>query len=245
MYTHHDDKLYFVDMERDVKFFQQQLGVVFDNYISRSNKFLDDNITILKPAFLLDEEALQKAFSSEVLLDLTHPIEDVLKEVSAVVEKRARTQAEAVGAYIGTRPSEYSAEMLASSSSHQSVVDLSTTDSSAGFQATRLILQERLQRDAKGVLETHNSTDEAKRLTDSVKRALYQVSPLAPQQNRLSSSQYFVTASMQVAAMQTLSAATVGALVTAHMLDLTGVIVSSTMAASSLFYLPYKKTQMK
>jgi hypothetical protein len=167
-------------MERDVKFFQQQLGVVFDNYISRSDKFLDDNITIFKPAFLLDEKALQTAFSSEVLLDLTHPIEDILKEVSAVVEKRARTQAEAVGAYIGTRPSQYSTEMLGSNGSHQiNLSELSTsTDSNSGFQATRLILQERLQRDARGVLDTHNKVDEAKHLTDAVKVALYQVSRL-------------------------------------------------------------------
>jgi hypothetical protein len=168
------------DMERDVKFFQQQLSVVFDNYISRSDKFLDENVTIFKPAFLLDEKALQTAFSSEVLLDLTHPIEDILNEVSAVVEKRARTQAEAVGAYIGTRPSQYSTEMLGSSGNHhQNMSDLSTsTDASVGFQTTRLILQERLQRDARGVLNTHNKTDEAKQLTDSVKVALYQVSHL-------------------------------------------------------------------
>lgn len=160
-----------------MKFFQQQLGVVFDNYITRSDKFLDDNVTIFKPAFLLDEKSLQTAFSNEVLLDLTHPIEDILKEVSAVVEKRARTQAEAVAAYIGTRPSQYSNEMLGSSGNHvKNVSDLNTsTDSSVGFQATRLILQERLQRDARGVLSTHNRADEAKQLTDSVKAALYQV----------------------------------------------------------------------
>ena len=162
-----------------MKFFQQQLGVVFDNYVSRSDKFLDDNITILKPRFLLDEKALQAAFSREVLLDLSQPIEDVLKEVSAVVEKRARTQAEAVGAYIGTRPSQYSAEMLGSSGSgggQASMSDLNgSTDSSAGFQATRLVLQERLQRDARGVLSAHNKEDEAKQLTESVKLALYQV----------------------------------------------------------------------
>jgi hypothetical protein len=50
---------------------------------------------------------------------------------------------------------------------------------------------------------------------------------------------------LQVAAVQTLSAATVGALFTAQMLDLTGIVVTSTVAASSLLYLPYKKAQMK
>ena len=45
--------------------------------------------------------------------------------------------------------------------------------------------------------------------------------------------------------MQTLSAATVGALFTAQMLDLTGIIVSSSVAASSLLYLPYRKTKIK
>mmetsp|Transcript_6393 Transcript_6393/g.10471 ORF Transcript_6393/g.10471 Transcript_6393/m.10471 type:complete len:648 (-) Transcript_6393:175-2118(-) len=212
------------DMDRDTKFFQQQLGVVFSNYITRSDKFLDDNVTIFKPAFLLDEKALQAAFSKEVLLDLTHPIEDVLKEVSAVVEKRARTQAEAVAAYIGTRPSQYSNEMLGGDPIYKQNIDnLNTsTDSTVGFQATRLILQERLQRDARGVLNTHNEADEAKKLTDAVKAALY-----------------------QVAAVQTLSAATVGALFTAQMLDLTGIIVTSSVAATSLMYLPYKKAQMK
>lgn len=164
-------------MERDIKFFQQQLGALFDNYIRRSDKFLDDNITIFKPTFLLDEKALQTAFSSEVLLDLTHPIEDILKEVSAVVEKRARTQAEAVGAYLGTRPSQYSSEMLGGSGDFKAnLADLNnSTDSNVGFQATRLVLQERLQRDARGVMSTHNKADEAKQLTDSVKTALYQV----------------------------------------------------------------------
>ena len=240
------------DMERDVKFFQQQLSVVFDNYISRSDKFLEDNVTIFKPAFLLDEKALQKAFSSEVLLDLTHPIEDILKEVSAVVEKRARTQAEAVAAYIGTRPSQYSTEMLGNSGdgSHlQNVANLSTsTDANVGFQATRLVLQERLQRDARGVLDTHNKVDEAKQLTDSVKSALYQVSDLSFDMNFccvVCTNCYNDWFMLKVAAVQTLSAATVGALFTAQMLDLTGIVVTSTVAASSLLYLPYKKTQMQ
>ena len=163
----------FLDMERDVKFFQQQLGGLFDNYISRSDKFLDDNISIFKPSFLLDEKSLQNAFSNEVLFDLTHPIDDVLKEVSAVVEKRARTQAEAVGAYIGTRPSQYSSKMMGVDKENFEIS--ASFNNTGGFEATRLILQERLQRDAKDVMSTHNKTNEAKQLSSTVRTALYQV----------------------------------------------------------------------
>lgn len=207
------------DMKRDVRFFQQELGVIFDNYIKRSDKFLDENISIFKPGLILDSDALSAAFSKEVLLDLTHPIEDVLQEVSAVVEKRAKTQAEAVATYIGTRPSQFSNEMLGHGRDGALIDDLS---SSGGFQATRIKLQERLSRDANDVLKTHNQADEARILTESVKSAL-----------------------VQVAAVQTLSAATVGALLTAQMLDITGMVVSSSVAASSLLYLPYRKSQMK
>lgn len=90
------------------------------------------------------------------------------------------------------------------------------------FTSSRHVLLERLRRDAGEVIRSHDQKKESEQIAKAVTSCM-----------------------MQIGAVQTVSAASLGALVVAHTLDLTGVVVLSGFAASSLFLLPYRKAAMK
>jgi hypothetical protein len=211
-------EVFMSDMERDVVHFKHRIHTLLEGLIDRADSFFEANVTITKPQLMLDPKAFQEAFARDVLTDIAAPIDDIIEDVSDLVAKRAHTQAEAVATYIGTRPSRYAGKILGPAGPGGS----GSAIAGDMFSSSRHVLLERLRRDAGEVIRSHDQKKESEEIARAVTSCM-----------------------VQMGAVQAVSAASIGALVVAHTLDLTGVVVLSGFAASSLFLLPYRKSAMK
>lgn len=91
----------------------------------------------------------------------------------------------------------------------------------AQFHKSRELLLEKLHRDSKTILQVYNKQAEAEKFGAAVKNTL-----------------------QQLVSVQAISTASVGALIAAHMIDVTGVLALSGFLVSSLLLIPYKKKQL-
>ena len=148
-------------------------------------------------------------------MDVTKPIDDVLVEMSDLISTRSRMQARSVMEFVGTRPKKYSDSMIGHINAHPVTND-------AQFDAMKSELVERLRRDVKVVLMNNDQEKNIARMSEAVKFSVF-----------------------QTAAVQAVSAASVGALLAAHVLDVTGIVAASSAAVASLIIVPWKRSSVR
>ena len=205
------------DMERDIKYYSQHLETMIDKSMDRADEFIDENVSIFKPKLLMDSREFQKEFIRCVLSDLHVPIDDTINDMSNVVSKRARQQAKSVIEYVGSRPkrANISGAMIGS-------INFNSSSQESQFDQMRQEFLERLRRDSNDVLRRHDQLQGIKTMSTSIKQAL-----------------------MQTAALQVASAASIGGLVAMQMLDITGVVLSTSMAVMGLAIVPWRRSVMR
>jgi IS1 family transposase len=199
------------DIERDVTFYRQHVTMLLNQMTQRCDAFLESNITIFKPQLLSDPVQFQQEFQREVLMDVAKPIDDLVLEMSNLLSQRARTQSRSVMDYVGSRPRKHAGSMIGS-----------IQHNDGQFDTSRLELIEKLRRDVKSVLTTHDHTKHIESMSSSVRTSL-----------------------LQTAALQTASVATVGGMLAAHLLDITGILAASGAAALGFFLIPRRKAALR
>ena len=150
------------DLRRDVKYFRQSAEALLLQTMARADTFLEKKVSIFAPALLLDAAEFQREFEAQVLVDLRRPIEDVVKDVGALVEQRARAQAASVIQFIG--PAKKGRKMVGA------VVEVSA----GNFERARLELGERIRRDTGQILDAKGLSKDAYAVSQSVRSGAWQ-----------------------------------------------------------------------
>jgi small GTP-binding protein len=166
-YIEENMALFEEDINREVTHFRQQIQTLLNNLLLRGESFLDENISIFKPDLLYDRKAFELAFQREVTLDIGKPIDDVISDMNALISKRAKVQAHAVGAYLGSRPSRYSHAIVGQVRSLE--------DPDSVFASSRHAFHDRLQRDISDIMESHNTIKESAQISLGLRSSLNQI----------------------------------------------------------------------
>ena len=203
------------DIERDVLYYRQHVKLLVSQITERCEQFVQENVSIFKPTLLLDTKQFQQEFQRTVLMDVTKPIDDVIIEMSDLISTRSRMQARSVMEFVGNRPKRYAESMIGQINPHPA-----TNDSQ--FDAVKGELVERLRRDVKVVLMNNDQEKNISRMSESVKLSLY-----------------------STAAVQAVSAVSVGALFAAQVLDVTGIVAASSAAVMGLLIVPWNKSSLR
>ena len=119
--------------------------------------------------------------------------------------------------YIGNRPKKYAENMIG----HSQITHHPITNDSQ-FDMIKNELSDRLRRDVKVVLMNNDQATNIARMSENIKSSLY-----------------------STAAVQAVSVVSVGALMTANVLDVTGIVAASSAAVAGLFIVPWQKSSLR
>lgn len=104
------------EIEREGSYYRGKITSIIKDMQSRTDLFLEDNVSIFKPGLLLNPGAFQEEFQKQVLTDNSTHIDTLITEMSDVMAKRARVQARTVLDYVGERPRRYSGAIMGTTS---------------------------------------------------------------------------------------------------------------------------------
>lgn len=153
------------DMDRDVAFERVQIEKALQQMVARADQFVDTRLTLFNLSALLDGDKLKADFQTSVLAGVEERIDEIVADVSGLVEERARNQARAVLDFLGRRPGDRS----------QSIVG---TLHDSHFDGVRFRLLNKLSGSVKGVMTAYDRDKEAEALTAAVRSTLYQTAAL-------------------------------------------------------------------
>ena len=119
--------------------------------------------------------------------------------------------------YIGNRPKKYAENMIG----HGQITHHPITNDSQ-FDMIKSEMTDRLRRDVKVVLMNNDQATNIARMSENIKSSLY-----------------------STAAVQAVSVASVGALMTANVLDVTGIVAASSVAVAGLLIVPWQKSSLR
>lgn len=203
------------DIEREIQLFKQQIHNILNKLRQRGENFLDENISILKPQYLYNKKALEKAFTQDVIIDIISPIDDIIQDMCNFISKRSNSQAKAVGLYVGSRPSRYSSSTIGQ------IHKFDETQTNL-FYNTRETLLDRLRRDTSEIILSSNYSKESTEISSVIQSSV-----------------------QQIALFQSISGITLGALFFANIIDITGIVAGTGFVASTLLLLPHRKKIVK
>lgn len=198
------------DMERDLKHERAQIAKTVEEMVARADSWFSANISILNAHMLLtDAGKFEATFRDEVLGSTSERIDEIVTDMSTLVERRARAQSRAVLEFLGRRPGEHTARIVG-------------TLHDGHFEGVRESLLSKLAEHVHDELATYDGKSEASKISKEVQQSLMS------------------TALIEVGALS------VGGLVAAHLLDITGgVITASGLAVLGLLVLPRRAAQQK
>ena len=100
------------DMDRDVAFERLQIEKALDGMVRRADTFFGERMTLFQLPMLMDADKFKAEFQAEVMTGVTERLDEVVGDVSTLVEDRARNQARAVLDFLGRRPGEHSQSIV-------------------------------------------------------------------------------------------------------------------------------------
>jgi len=151
------------DIKRDVAYFRTSVQGILNKTIMRANDFFDTKLSIMQPSLLSNSSTFEQEFKNAVLLDLAKPIDDRIKEITALLLQRSKSQASSVVAFVGNRRHMNNVDQVGAI--HE--------PSMQAFDAIRFELSERLTRDIKDILENRNQMDKTTWLNESVRSGFF------------------------------------------------------------------------
>lgn len=152
------------DMEREIKLFRINIKTLLQQVSDRCEKYLERKITVLNSSFLLDTKSFQEEFSREVLMDLNQPIDDILVDMCNLISKKSKVQARSVVDFVGNRPKKHRDSIVGS-------VNFVTPDDTQ-FDASKYDLIERIRRNIRLILTTHDQTKNVVKISSEVRTSL-------------------------------------------------------------------------
>lgn len=152
------------DMEREIKLFRINIKTLLQQVSDRCDKYLERKISILNSSFLLDTKSFQEEFSREVLMDLNQPIDDILVDMCNLITKKSKVQARSVVDFVGNRPKKHRDSIVGS-------VNFVTPEDTQ-FDASKYELIERIRRNIKLLLTTHDQSKNVVKISSEVRSSL-------------------------------------------------------------------------
>jgi hypothetical protein len=152
------------DMEREIKLFRINIKTLLQQVSDRCDKYLERKISILNSSFLLDTKLFQEEFSREVLMDLNQPIDDILVDMCNLISKKSKVQARSVVDFVGNRPKKHRDSIVGS-------VNFVTPEDTQ-FDASKYELIERIRRNIKLILTTHDQSKNVVKISSEVRTSL-------------------------------------------------------------------------
>ena len=241
------------DLDRDIKYYTLQINNIIQTFSNRIDTFLYEHISIYKISFLFDADSFKKAFEKEVIYDINKQIDHIIDEMMSLITTRFNNQNRSSLEYINNRLKRYSNDMIGtigsfSSStfsshsttspytSHSNIsTQYSTTIPSSTSSTAKIIplvssldstdgndILAKLRHDLTAASESFQPRKEIESVTKQLQESYYQTTGL-----------------------QALSAVSLGTLVTAQLLDVTGIVFISTTALMSLFIVPRRQAQLR
>ena len=201
--------LYREDMAKDIALYHLRIEKIFNQLLTNADAFFDENISIFKLGLLMDNAAFKKKFEDDVLMELNKPIDDVIHEVSDLIFKRSKKQADYIISHLGERPVQYSINLQGEL--NQSAVD--------GIAQEMLM---KIRSSTHSILHKYKPEDTTQIIVNKVKKSVF-----------------------QIGLIEATSAVTLSSLMMIQMLDITGIIASSSIALMGLVVLPWKKSSLR
>lgn len=167
--------VYLTDLDREINLFLQHMKLLLNQIKERCSKFLDLKLTIMNSFSLLNSEQFEEEFNREVMMDLNHPIDDILQEMCNIITKKSKIQSKSVVSFVGNRPRRFGDSMIGP-------VNLLSSDD-ATFDAAKFELMERLRRNVKAVIVSNDQSKAIRRISDDIKSVIYQTATLQVNDN--------------------------------------------------------------
>lgn len=219
------------DMERDIASYKLRIEKVFQNLQEEADLFFDENISILKPSLLLDQEEFKKKFNREVVVDISKPVDTIVHEVSDLIYKRSKKQADYILSHLGKKPQEYDIDMRinnvdlglgALDGASGRGMDERNRNSLGGVDAISQELLSKLRTNTAAMMEKYDPSMTTESIVGNLKRSM-----------------------VHLGIIEATSAATAASLLSLQMLDFTGLVATSSMAVMGLFVVPWRKSVVR
>lgn len=155
------------DMDSELNLLRSNIKNLLMQMNQRCDKFLDENMTMMKPTFLLDMKLFEEEFTKQVLMDINLPIDDIIVSMCDLICRKTKIQARSVVDFVGNRPNKYRDNIIGS-------VNFVTPDDKQ-FEATKYELIERIRRNIKTVLAAHDQSRNIVKMSSDVRSSALQV----------------------------------------------------------------------
>ena len=249
------------DLDRDIKYYTLQINNIIQTLSNHIDVFLNNNISIYKISFLFDSEEFKKAFEKEVIYDISKQIDHIIDELMSLITTRFNNQNRSSLEYINNRIKKYSNDMIgtigsssssytsSTFSSHSTTPYTSYSNTSTQYSTltpssttTAKVIPLVPSSSSSSSSDTTSGTDILAKLRHDLTAASESFQPhkeIESVTKQLQESYY------QTTGLQALSAVSLGTLVTAQLLDVTGIVFISTTALMSLFIVPRRQAQLR
>lgn len=149
------------DMQRDFKYHSSHVENVLYEMVERSDKFLDDNLQVMKIPALMNGEKLRGEFEREVVADTSSKVERHVSELIDWLVERDQRQWRDLNEYLERRTSKHADRMIGSVKRGE-------------FAMTRKKLLDSIGREAREVADSYDKEVESLELSKNVKSAIVQ-----------------------------------------------------------------------
>ena len=203
--------LYRQDMERDFKFRLADIENILFDMENRGDDYFDENMRIARIFDLMNKKRFQEGFVREVVADLPQQIEQKVSELIDWLVNSDLKQWHSVMDYLDQRKKEYEDRIVG--------------EVGGSFRYDRDHLIDSVGREARTVVETYDTSEEARKLANSAQMAVAE------------------TAAAEMGAIGL--GALITALATTAAADVTGILAASVVAALGFFVIPARRQSAK
>lgn len=203
--------LYRQDMERDFKFRLADIENILFDMEKRGGDYFDETMRIARIFDLMNKKRFQEGFVREVVTDVPQQIEHKVSELIDWLVNSDLKQWHSVMDYLDQRKKEYEDRIVG--------------EVGGSFRYDRDHLIRSVGRSARSVVETYDTSDEARKLANSAQMAVAE------------------TAAAEMGAIGL--GALITALATTAAADITGILAASVVAALGFFVIPARRQAAK
>lgn len=102
------------DIQRDVKTYRLHIEGLCNKMLYQFDEFLEAEVSVFKLLGLLDVNAFQDKFKQQSVQSMSVPVEEVMKDIAALIAQRSKSHLKGVLAFIGDRHRRISGSMVGS-----------------------------------------------------------------------------------------------------------------------------------
>ena len=159
-------RVYKIELEKEITFLRSSIKTILFQINNRCDKFLDQNLTILKPSLLMDSVLFQEEFNREVFMDVSKPIDDVIVDMCNLISKKSKNQANSVMNFVGSRPSKHKDSLFG-------FVNSMNLDEQQ-FEVSKFELKERIRRNINQIHVAHDQVKNVIKISSDAKASFLQ-----------------------------------------------------------------------